>query len=68
MDFAVYNTHQAILIGTSFEGGEGFSGNSALLDCRWLRHYLKETLKYETTLLEDPDMVDIKAAIEKAKT
>ena len=69
MDYAVFYTQQAILIGSTFCGDiEGAGGTNALVDCRRFRNYLKNTLKYEITLLENPEIEDIKRAIEQAKT
>ena len=65
---ALYHTQQAILIGSSCQvEAEHCSDERVKLDCRRFKKYLKDTLKYETTLLENPNIDTITEAIEKAK-
>lgn len=65
METQVYHTQQAILIGSS--QGDA-PGTAALIDCRRLKNYLRGTLQYETTVLENPTEAEVIAAIENART
>ena len=65
MESQVYYTQQAILIGSSL--GDQV-GTAALIDCRRLKNHLRGALGYETTVLENPTVDQVKEAIEHAKT